>query len=315
MAYTACVTGAAGFIGLELTKQLLERGWTVRATVRSFEDKQRCQPLHNLAAALPGKLELFQCDLLTPGDFDEALLGAHFLFHCASPFLIDVPEPQRQLVDPAISGARHALQAAAKQKASGGPLRRVVLTSSFAACKGRVAAPPKNGSRYTEEDWNESSTVANGEAYWAGKAQAERLAWRLAAELDLELTTICPEFVIGPPIAASLPDGLSVGFMKGWLQGTASTGACTFAPDVRDVARAHWLAALAPVAAGQRYIIANEESTSPAFISRTLSARFPEFGIPEGEECETVRTVDGSKALRELGLRLTPMDQARAIAV
>lgn len=34
MAYVVTVTGASGYIGTELTKQLLEKGYTVRATVR-----------------------------------------------------------------------------------------------------------------------------------------------------------------------------------------------------------------------------------------------------------------------------------------
>ena len=34
MAYVVTVTGASGYIGTELTKQLLEKGYVVRATVR-----------------------------------------------------------------------------------------------------------------------------------------------------------------------------------------------------------------------------------------------------------------------------------------
>ena len=35
MAYVVVVTGASGYIGTELTKQLLEKGYTVRGTVRN----------------------------------------------------------------------------------------------------------------------------------------------------------------------------------------------------------------------------------------------------------------------------------------
>ncbi len=37
-----------------------------------------------------------------------------------------------------------------------------------AACKGMNPAPPKNGRTYSEEDWNETSTV-DKEAYWLSK--------------------------------------------------------------------------------------------------------------------------------------------------
>ncbi len=32
------------------------------------------------------------------------------------------------------------------------------------------AVPPKNGSSYTEDDWNETSSIKNNEAYWLSKA-------------------------------------------------------------------------------------------------------------------------------------------------
>lgn len=104
-----------------------------------------------------------------------------------------------------------------------------------------------------------------------------------------------------------MPDGTSVGFLKGWLEGTPSGGSCTHS-DVRDVARAHLLAAITPHASG-RYIVAQPASASPAFISRTLRARFPKYSIADGVEEPAQASMDGSKALRELGLVLTPMEQ------
>ncbi len=140
-----------------------------------------------------------------------------------------------------------------------------------AAVKGIVAAPPLNGRLYTEDDWNETSTVAT-EAYWVSKTRAEHVAWDLAREHGLSLVTILPNFVMGPALSAALPDPTSVGFLKGWLEGNASTGSITFAPDVRDVARAHVLAATTPSASG-RYIVSDTTSASPAFIAYTLQAR------------------------------------------
>jgi hypothetical protein len=37
-----------------------------------------------------GSLELFEADLLTAGTFDDAVSGAHYVFHTASPFFIKV---------------------------------------------------------------------------------------------------------------------------------------------------------------------------------------------------------------------------------
>lgn len=48
-AYTAVVSGASGFIGTELVKQLLEKGYNVRGTVRSTSNTDKIQHLTKLA--------------------------------------------------------------------------------------------------------------------------------------------------------------------------------------------------------------------------------------------------------------------------
>ena len=58
------VTGATGFIASELIKQLLEKGYTVRGTVRSLQNKGKVQHLEKLGQAMPGHLTLHEADLL-----------------------------------------------------------------------------------------------------------------------------------------------------------------------------------------------------------------------------------------------------------
>ena len=45
----------SGFIGTEVVKQLLEKGYTVRATVRSASNKEKVAHLLALGNALPGE--------------------------------------------------------------------------------------------------------------------------------------------------------------------------------------------------------------------------------------------------------------------
>ena len=71
------VAGAGGFVGAELTKQLLSRGYTVRATVRKATPANSGF-LETLAAGLPGKIEIVEgADLTVEGSFDKAVSGAN----------------------------------------------------------------------------------------------------------------------------------------------------------------------------------------------------------------------------------------------
>ncbi len=46
------------------------------------------------------------------------------------------------------------------------------------------------------------------------QASAEREAWKIAKEHDLDLVTILPNFILGPALSRHDTKGLSVGFMK-----------------------------------------------------------------------------------------------------
>lgn len=61
MAYVVTVTGASGYIGTELTKQLLEKGYTVRATVRDKSAAAKVVPPSPVClTALRGSVELWR---------------------------------------------------------------------------------------------------------------------------------------------------------------------------------------------------------------------------------------------------------------
>ncbi|CAI0473775.1 unnamed protein product [Linum tenue] len=119
---TVCVTGAGGFIASWIVKLLLDRGYSVKGTVRNPDD-----PKNAHLRALEGaeeRLTLCKADLLEYQSLREAISGCQGVFHTASP-VTDDPE---QMVEPAVDGTKYVINAAAEAK-----VRRVVFTSSIGA--------------------------------------------------------------------------------------------------------------------------------------------------------------------------------------
>ena len=170
------VTGATGFVAGWIAKGLLEAGATVHATVRDPNNADKVKRLLDLARETPGELKLFKADLLAEGSYAEAMQGCGVVFHTASPFIIDVKDPQKELIDPAVKGTRNVLEQANRTES----VERMVVTSSCAAIYGdNIDCAYAPGGRLDESDWNTSSTI-NYNAYSYSKTLAEKEAWRIA---------------------------------------------------------------------------------------------------------------------------------------
>ena len=199
----ACVTGATGFLGSELVAQLLDGGYKVHATVRSLANVKRNGCLLSLPGADSTRLKLFEADLLDEGAFDGCVAGARYVFHTASPFVTsNITDPELELIAPALNGTRNVFGSIGRSIAKGAAAPRVVLTSSVAAIMGR---PADKATCFDESDWNLSSEAEGNppgdglDMYRYSKVAAEREAWRLAEVHQLQLSTIMPSFIIGPP--------------------------------------------------------------------------------------------------------------------
>lgn len=129
---TALVTGGTGFIGLYVVKLLLERGQRVHTTTRNLKDSKKNSPLIDLQAKHPGKLQLFEADLLEDGSFSKAMQGCDTVYHVASPFLVpqQIKDGLKDCVEPALQGTRTVLDSVNRTDS----VRRVVLTSSSKCC-------------------------------------------------------------------------------------------------------------------------------------------------------------------------------------
>jgi nucleoside-diphosphate-sugar epimerase len=192
------VTGANGFIGSYLVRDLLAAGYRVRATVRDPSDEGRTAHLKKLAtdADATDRLELVSGDLMKPGSFDEAIAGCDGVAHCAASVVFAAKDPQRDIVDPSVHGTRNVFGSVRRS----GSVRRVVHTSSMAAVYGW---DKPNGHMFTEADWNDSSTLET-DPYGLAKVAAERAALEFVAALPqaerFELVHLNPGMVWGPPM-------------------------------------------------------------------------------------------------------------------
>ncbi|MBV8062532.1 MAG: NAD-dependent epimerase/dehydratase family protein, partial [Nevskia sp.] len=126
---TVLVTGGSGFIGAHCILQLLAANHTVRTTVRKLEREPEVRAMLKAGGAEPGeRLRFFAADLDHDAGWAEAAAGCDYVLHVASPFPAGTPKHEDELIVPAREGALRVLRAARD-----GGVKRVVLTSSFAA--------------------------------------------------------------------------------------------------------------------------------------------------------------------------------------
>lgn len=255
MQETVLVTGGSGFVASHLILQLLETDATVHATVRSLRNSAKMKPLTDMQARFPGKLNLFEADLLRLGSFDTAMAGCSIVFHVASPFKLPekIKDGQREMVDPALQGTRNVLSSVNKTES----VRRVVMTSTIGAIFGDyIDVRSMKNNTVAEEYFNTSSNVHNN-PYHYSKVVAEKEAWRINGEQSRwSLVTINPGMILGPSLTPASESG-SLFLLDEMFKGYFFYGmpdlslACV---DVREVAQAHIRAALNADAKG-RYIL------------------------------------------------------------
>lgn len=191
-------------------------------------------------------VEWVAADLNAPESFVAALRDCDYVIHTANPYVLTVEDPQRDLVDPAVSGTLAVLEAALANS-----VQRAVLTSSFAAVSDEPAGV------FTEADWNTKSSVTRNPYYYS-KAAAEKAAWDFAAAHQVfEMVVINPSYVLGPLLVPGLnvTSRALVGLVSGLFPAVLDLDYPIV--DVRDVARAHRLAMKTPEAHG-RYLCAAE---------------------------------------------------------
>ena len=251
MGETVLVTGGTGFIAGWCIVELLQRGYSVRTTVRSLSKEPAVRAAVASTTDAGDRLAFFRADLTQDEGWDAAVAGCDYVLHVASPLGGgDAPRDPDALVAPAREGTLRVLRAATKAG-----VKRVVMTSAAAA-----ARPPQGSERVSDETVWADPTDPRFDAYRRSKVLAERAAWDFMADSTgpTRLTTVLPGAVFGPVLTKEKLGSVQIiqRLLDGRPAGIPRLG--FFVVDVRDLAELQIRAMTSPEAAGERFIAAGD---------------------------------------------------------
>ena len=227
----ALVTGATGFLGWHVARQLLDRGDRVRVLVRDPQRLRECEGA-----------EVAQGDLRDRDSLERAMAGCGVLYHVAADYRLWAKKPD-ELYRSNVDGTRNVLDAAA-----GAGVERVVYTSTV----GCIGVPPGG---IGDESLPVGEQDMQG-AYKRSKFLAERVALERRA---LPVVVLNPTAPIGDHDWKPTPTGkIVVDYLRKNMPAYVDTGLNVV--DARDVAAGH-LAAAERGRAGERYILGSENLT------------------------------------------------------
>jgi len=249
-------TLGAGWVASYCIKELLDRGFWVRATVRNLKSKKHYEFLYEVSPGCDeasNRLEIVEADLRNADSWDAACAGCSAVLHVAGVVELTPKHAKKDLIEPALKGIENVFGAAHRSRT----VKRIVLTSSIAAVSEDFADWKKH--TYTAEDFNHRSTIRHNPYFYSKLLEENAAREFVKTHEGMSLTVICPNSIVGPSLNSS--PGLATGqaivnpllgkvpvrfpMSVGWI-------------DVRDLAKIHVEAMLAPEAAGQRYIASRQ---------------------------------------------------------
>jgi|Deesub1362B_J571_1020462.scaffolds.fasta_scaffold03768_2 dihydroflavonol-4-reductase len=316
------VTGATGFIGSAVVRELLARGQEVRVLVREQSDTSNIEGLD---------VEVAYGDVRDAEAVREAMRGCDVCYHLAAIYKMWLPNP-KVLYDVNVGGTKNVLRAALEEGVG-----RVVYTSTA----GFIVS--KEG-RLANEKTPVDLSLVHGH-YLRSKYLAELEAMKVYRE-GLPLVVVNPTLPLGPRDRRPTPSGkMVIEFLRRRIPGYLDGGLNLIA--VEDVASGHFLAA-EKGKVGERYILGNNDGNLSlkeifALLEKVSGVPAPRIPLPyplalltaygyeafakfitKREPLVNVANVkashqtlhyDCSKAVEELGLPQTPVEDAVRRAV
>ena len=251
------ITGASGFVGSAVLRQLIHAGHQVKALVRPSSDRRNLMGL---------EAEIVTGDLTDKHSLDRAVRGCDLLFHVAADYRLWVPRPE-EIYKTNVNGTLNMMLAAAEAG-----VERIVYTSSVA-----TIGLPANGT-LADETTPVSIKDMIGH-YKRSKFLAETEVLRLVDKKGLPAIIVNPSTPIGPRDIKPTPTGrMIVEAASGHMPAYVDTGLNLVHVD--DVAVGHMLA-LEHGRIGERYILGGHNMT----LKEILAALAAISGHPKPRFC------------------------------
>lgn len=253
------VTGATGFVGWHVARNLLARGQKVRALVR--DPARSARALEELEG-----IETARGDLRDEDSLARATEGCGVIYHVAADYRLWAPKAEvAEMYRSNVDGTRNVLAAA--QRAG---VERVVYTSTV-GCIGMGAGEP-DGELGTEDTPVRLEEMQG--PYKRSKFLAERVALEFAEKSltgkGLPVVIVNPTAPVGDHDFRPTPTGkIVVDFLKGAMPAFLDTGLNVVY--VGDVAEGHVLACERG-RTGQRYILGGENLTLQQIFGKLAEA-------------------------------------------
>jgi len=318
---TTLLTGATGFLGSALARELLKDGRKLKLLVRKNTDTRNIDDLD---------CEVSFGDLRDPESLKTALVGCTTLYHTAAYYSL-WSRDRKLIYDINVQGTRNILESALEAG-----IKKVVYTSTV-GCIGLS----ENGIPANEGQPMNPAFLCND--YKLSKYQAEQVALELFGR-GLPVVIVNPSTPVGPRDIKPTPTGkIILDFMSHKMPAYIDTGLNLI--DVVDCARGHILAE-AKGQPGERYILGNKNMSLKEILLtlEVLTAiKAPRIKMPywvaylAGITCEWISNsithqppsvplagvkmakyfmyFDSSKAVRELGLPQNSVEHALNNAV
>ena len=316
------ITGASGFVGSAVLRQLIQAGHTVFALLRPNSNRGNLDGL---------PVETVTGDLTNPDSYSSILAECDYLFHVAADYRLWVRKPN-EMYEINVTGTRNLMLTAASLG-----VKRIVYTSSVATLGLKLDGTPAD----------ETTPVTFNDMighYKRSKFLAEAEVIRLAQEQSLPVIIVNPSTPVGPRDIKPTPTGrVIVDAASGRIPAYVDTGLNLVHVD--DVAAGHLLA-FERGTVGERYILGAQNMTLKELLTQVATiarqppprvrlphnlvlavAYFAETWAKISRRGEPLITVDGirlakkvmffayKKAERELGFRPRPVEEGLRHAV